>query len=208
MQNTVLSRVVDRSLAGRRDAYARDVERLVAAGLGVMRRTGEIDPPVRHIVTEAGLSNQAFYKHFRSKDELLLAILAGGRRDLVTYLERRMAAAAGPAGRVRAWVEGVLAQARNPKAAEATRPFAVNAARLAAEFPAEVAASASVLQAPLSAALGEAGSGDPDRDAEAIYVLAMGTMERHLVARTRPSDVEVAHLVEFATRGAGVRHDG
>ena len=42
----------------------------------VMRREGNIDPQVRAIVQEAGLSNQAFYRHFASKDALLLAVLA------------------------------------------------------------------------------------------------------------------------------------
>ena len=48
-----------------------------------MRREGSIDPQVRAIVQEAGLSNQAFYRHFSSKDASLLAVLADGQRQLV-----------------------------------------------------------------------------------------------------------------------------
>lgn len=200
MQNDVLDQVVERSLARRRAASTNEVRRLMEAGIAVMRRTGSIDPKVSDIVGHAGLSNQAFYRHFEGKDELLLAIMAEGRRELLSFLERKMAGASDAKRRIRQWVEGVLAQARNPEAAEATRPFAVNAPRLAHQFPEEAAASADALKAPLVAALSAAGSSDPQRDADALYLLAFGAMERHLVAGTKPSDAEVAHLVEFALR--------
>jgi len=75
--------LADRTLAPRRDAYAAEVRRLIDAAFAVMRETGDIDPPVRDIVKAAGLSNQAFYRHFTSKDALLLAVLADGHRQLV-----------------------------------------------------------------------------------------------------------------------------
>lgn len=73
------------------------------------------------IVRAAGLSNQAFYRHFKGKDELLLVLLEDGRERLAATIERRMARASGDAGRVRAWIEAVLAQACDVEAAEATR---------------------------------------------------------------------------------------
>src|SRR5438093_10793479 len=79
-----------RSLAERHDAYVEEVQRLVRAAMAVMCRRGTLDPRVSEIVAEAGLSNQAFYRHFRAKDELLLAVLDDGLRQLVTYLEHRM----------------------------------------------------------------------------------------------------------------------
>ena len=91
---------------------------------------------------EAGLSNQAFYRHFASKDALLLAVLADGQRQLVAYLEPAGRDRVGPdASRCSAGSSGVMAQARNRDAAEATRPFAFNGARLADLFPADLAAS-------------------------------------------------------------------
>jgi len=200
MQNDVLARAIERSLTGRRVVAEEEIQRLMAAGLAVMRRTGDIDAKVGDIVREAGLSNQAFYRHFESKDELLLAIMAEGRRALLAFLERKMATTSDPREKVRRWVEGVLAQARNPKAAEATRPFAVSAPRLAHQFPAEVEVSATALKAPLVGALTGLGSRDPDRDADAVYVLAVGAMDRHLVAGTRPSDADLDHLVGFALK--------
>ena len=196
----VAERVASRTLAGRSEAYAEEVRRLVGAGYTVMRRTGTLEPRVTDIVREAGLSNQAFYRHFRGKDELLVAILDDGRRRLLTYLEHRMAGAEPGAARVRAWVGGVMEQARNRTAADNTRPFALNNARLAHRFPGEVARSQELLMAPLRDAVADAG-GDPQRDADFIYHLTIGCMNDALVARRRPTEDDVAHLEQFVLGG-------
>jgi AcrR family transcriptional regulator len=69
--------LADRTLAERRGAYAVEVRRLIDAAFSVMRESGDIDPPVRDIVKAAGLSNQAFYRHFESKDELIAEWVRG-----------------------------------------------------------------------------------------------------------------------------------
>jgi AcrR family transcriptional regulator len=196
----VTERVASRTLALRSEAYADEVRRLVEAGYTVMRRVGTLDPRVNDIVREAKLSNQAFYRHFRSKDELLVAILDDGRRQLVTYLEHRMASASTTEARVRAWIEGVMEQARNETAAENTRPFAINGARLADRFPEEVARSRELLVRPLREAVAEIG-GDPQRDADAVYHLVIGCMNDALVARRRPPRRDVEHLAAFVLGG-------
>jgi AcrR family transcriptional regulator len=198
----VAEQVATRTLAARQEAYTGEVRRLVDAGYAVLRRTGGLEPRVGDVVREAGLSNQAFYRHFRGKDELLLAILDDGQRQLVGYLEHRLAGAEPGAAQVRAWIEGVLEQARNRSAAENTRPFALGSARLADHFPEEMARSRESLVAPLRAAVTAAG-GDPERDTDAVYQLAMGTMNDALVRRATPSKADVAHVVEFALAGIG-----
>jgi AcrR family transcriptional regulator len=196
----VAERVASRTLSVRSETYADEIRRLVAAGYAVMRRTGTLDPRVHDIVREAGLSNQTFYRHFRGKDELLVAILDDGQRQLLTYLEHRMAGAGPGAARVRAWVGGVMEQARNAAAAENTRPFAINSARLADQFPDEVARSRELLVRPLRGAVAEAG-GDPQRDADAVYHLVIGCMNDSLVARRQPSRGDVDHLEQFVLGG-------
>jgi len=194
--------VAARTLEERAAAYADEVRRLVDAAYAVMRRTESLDPRVSDIVQAAGLSNQAFYRHFRTKDELLVAVLDDGRRRLVETLERRMTKASPGADAVRAWVEGLLEQARNAEAAANTRPFAVNGARLAARYPEATASQREQVIAPLRAAVADAG-GDPGRDADAIYHLAMAATEDAIVRRQPPTRDDVAHLVAFALRGIG-----
>jgi len=145
-------------------------------------------------VRESGLSNQAFYRHFPSKDALLLAVLADGRRRLVSYLARRVQGDGPAPAKVRRWVEGVMEQARNPDAAAATLPFVVNAARLAATFRAEVAQSRAELIATLATAI-------PEPDAELVHDLVMRRMEDALVQRRVPSHREVDRLVSFCLAG-------
>ena len=179
------------------------MRRLLDAAFVVMRRTGSVSPRVSEIVREAGLSNQAFYRHFASKDELLVAVLDDGLQQLVDYLEHVMAKADTPIDRVRRWVEGILAQAVDAQAASSTRPFVVNSLRLRDQFRDEVQRSDERLKAPLRAALAEVAGADAERDTEAIYQLAMGRMHAYLVQRERPS--RPRRRAPGRVRGAGVR---
>jgi AcrR family transcriptional regulator len=186
--------LAEQAFADRQAAYADEVRRLLEAGFAVMGRTENLDPRVSDIVRSSGLSNQAFYRHFRGKDEFFLALLEDGRRRLVETIDRRMARAKDDTGRVRAWIEAVFAQTQDPDAAAATRPFALNGERLAARFPDAAQRSQARLVAPLRPIVG-------DEDAQAIYHLVMGSMHDALVARRVPSPTEVAHVVDFALKG-------
>jgi AcrR family transcriptional regulator len=198
----VEERLADATLAERRGQYAAEVRRLIDAAFAVMRTTGDIDPQVRDIVKAAGLSNQAFYRHFASKDALLLAVLADGQRQLVEYLRARMASSDDAEAQVRLWIEGVLAQARNPDAAEATRPFAINGARLADRYPEDLAATRADLLTTLAPSVKALGG--TDHDAAFVCELALARMNDAIIQRRSPEPVEVRNLVEFCL--AGVLH--
>ena len=131
-------RGVDRTMERRRLTYENEVKRLVDAGFALVQRTGRLEPTVGDIVAEAGLSNQAFYKHFHSKDELLLAMLEEGILLLRSYIEHRVSSGSNPTERVHNWLWGILEQALSEQAAAATRPFVISRARLAERFPTEV----------------------------------------------------------------------
>lgn len=206
--DTLARRAVERALSERHAELAEGMRRIVDATYELVEQTGDVDPPMRRILRHAGLSTQAFYRHFRSKDELMLALLDDGRRRLVAHLERRMQRAASPAARVRAWVEGVMAQGADPRAAGRTRPFVAGEDRLAERFPDEHAASVdqlvSLLVGPVAALAGDgADEGRARRDAEAVYRLTFATLRDHLLARRPPSPEGVEHLVAFVLRATG-----
>ena len=95
---------------------------------------------------------------------------AHGQRQLVEYLQVRVATTADPETQVRRWIEGVLAQARDPAAAEATRPFAINGARLANRYPDDLAATHAELVATLVPSVTR--SAAPTKSAQFVCELA------------------------------------
>jgi len=206
-------RAVERTVADRQAEYAQEMRRIVEATYGLIERTGSLDPSLRDILADTGLSTQAFYRLFRSKDELLLVLLDDGRRRLVDYLAGRMAAVDLPTDKIRVWIEGVLAQASTPRAAERTRPFLANEDRLSELFPVEQRESVDLLVDLLVQPLTDAGPPDapPDasrRDAEAIYRLVFGLLHAHLIQRTRPTSDTVGHTVRFCMQGVGLTAAG
>ena len=209
LTESLAQRSIERSVADRRAAYVEEIEKIVDATYRVIQRSGELDPTLRDILKESGMSTQAFYKHFRSKDELLLLLLDDGRHRLLGYLEHRMDKATGPAGRVRAWVEGVLAQAANAEAAARTRPFLANRDRLAERFPAEQQNSMDLLVDLLAAAIEKlppprnGGKRHARRDAQAIYDVTFGALHAYLTHGKRPASAEVEHLVRFCLNAVG-----
>jgi len=207
MTETLAKRAVDRTADRRRTEYAREMQRIVEATYDHIERTGSLDPSLRDILRSCGLSTQGFYRYFHSKDELMLVLLDDGRRRLVDYLVERMGAVDTPAAEVRAWVEGVLAQAAHARSAARTRPFAANEDRLAEVFPDEQRESVGLLVGLLVGPL-RAGSSrraaEVRDDAEAIYRLVFGVLRVHLILRTRPTPSEVEHVVRFCLRGAGI----
>ena len=197
-------RAVERRVAKRRSDYEHDMARIVEATFELIRRTGTLDPPMRDILAEAGLSTQAFYRYFRSKDELMLALLDEGRRRLVATLVRRMQRVTRPDEQVRAWIEGVLAQAAEP-AAGRTRPWLASERRLSELFPDEQQASVDTLVRLLEnpVALVQGRPSEAHASALLVYRVTFATLQAHLDRGTRPGAAETGALVAFCLRGLG-----
>lgn len=213
LTDAVATRAVERATAARHAQYTAQIDRIVDATLDLIERTGRLDPPLRDVLAATGLSTQAFYRYFQSKDELLLLLLDDGRRKLQSYLDHRIAKARTPFARIETWIEGVLAQAARDDAAARTRPFVVHQARLSEAFPEDHRASIDLLIDQLAALVADlpghasARPADVRRDAEAVYQLTFARLEAHLIRQSRPTPSEIAHLVDFARRGLGETTD-
>lgn len=214
MTEHLAHRAVERTVAGRRAEYEREMARIVESTFTIIERTGTLDPSMRAILAETGLSTQAFYRYFTSKDELMVALLDEGRRRLLASLQRRMLRSTLPADQVRAWVHGVLAQASKAAVAERTRPWVMSEQRLSELFPDEQQASVDLLIGLLDepirrlrgASGGERRNGN-DREetvrsaAVMVYRLTFATLRSHLAAGTKPDATETEDLVGFCIRG-------
>lgn len=190
--------IAQQTLARRGTQYSNEVRRLLDAGLEVMRRSGTASSPrVADIVSVAGLSNDAFYRHFASKEALVAAIIEDGAARLVSYLHHQMAKARTPEGAVRRWVEGVLSQAADEDVAATTRAVLWNGGRisdnLGSNRPSHAAWLATLLREPLA----QLGSIDAGADAMLISHAAVGMLSDCLWQDARPTHAEIDHIVEF-----------
>ena len=205
--STPAIRSIERALEPRYAAYLDEVQRLLQAGRDELRERQCVEPRVADIVRRAGLSNKAFYRHFRSRDELLLAILEQGLRVQFTKLEERMAQAGSALDRIRCWMWEVLGRALDPETAAATRPLLVHQERLLESVGEEVWDCVERLKLPLRAAIaeavesGEIGEADVEGDTEVVFQLAIGWMHGRLITPEPPTWQEAQRVVEFAIRG-------
>ncbi len=162
-----------------------------------MRQNGTTSRPrVSDIVAAAGLSNDAFYRHFASKDALVTAILEDGAERLGGYLAHQMAKERSPEGKVRRWVEGVLSQADKDIAATTLAVLWNGGGAgdgLAAGRHFASAPLASLLREPLR----ELGSQDPELDSSLAAHATRGRLSDFLWQGVTPSKAEVDHIVGF-----------
>src|SRR6202034_3603881 len=96
--------------AKQRAEATREVEAVLDAALRVAEQVSPAAPRVADIVAEAGISNQAFYRYFGGKDDLMRAVYERGIARLHSYLEHQMAKETDPAAQIEAWIRGVLTQ--------------------------------------------------------------------------------------------------
>jgi AcrR family transcriptional regulator len=197
--NDIAGRIAQESLRRRGLDYADEVRRLLDAALEVMQRSGSSTRArVADIVAAAGLSNEAFYRHFPSKDALVAAVFEDGAERLKSYLDHQMAKQRTPRAKVRRWIEGIMAQSA-PKLAEPVLALlhdtAGGSGGYAGGYPAS-ATLAGLLHEPLAGL----GSSDPELDAVLLTHAALGRLTDHLRQRTQPTRAEVDHLVEFCLR--------
>jgi AcrR family transcriptional regulator len=197
--NSVTEGVVRRALARREAESTDEVRRLLDAALDVMRRCGTSSRPrVADIVAAAGLSNDAFYRYFPSKDALVAAILEDGTARLASYLRHQMAKDDDPDAKIRRWVQGVLAQAADEEVAATTLAVMWNGNSLGdgslTGSPSASAPLSVLLREPLAAL----GSTRPELDASLIAHATVGQLSEYLWHRVRPTPAEVDHIVAAA----------
>jgi AcrR family transcriptional regulator len=193
----VVTRIATETATRRRPDYASEVRALLDAALIVIARRGTTSRArVADIVAEAGLSNEAFYRHFPSKDALVAALVEDGAERSAAAVGRRMAEEATPAGKVRRWVEGLMAHAKQSNA-DVTLAVLANSSTLNSSIPAGDPVARIPLAALLHEPLRELGSTTPELDAELLTHALLGRVAGHMWARTRPTDQEEAHLLDL-----------
>jgi AcrR family transcriptional regulator len=197
-------RAIERALARKREKYAAEVDRLIAATFRAMQANDTIDPKVSDILTGAGLSTTAFYRHFPTKDDLLLALLEHAGATTGSYLAHAVARETEPVVRIGAWVRAMFDLIRTDDLVAANRPVLLAHARLVERFPAEIARNTGTLVGPLAdaiaAARGERGrpAADVTTDARLTHRLVYGLITDRAAERRTADPAEVDATVTYA----------
>jgi AcrR family transcriptional regulator len=198
----VATRIAQQTLSRRGTDYADEVRRLLDAALDVMRRGGTVSRArVADIVAAAELSNEAFYRHFASKDALVAALLEDGAERLRRYLAHQMEKERTPEAQVRRWVEGVLSQA-DDHIAETTLAVLYNSGGTADGQ----ASGRHFARGPLAALLHEPfaalGADEPELAASFVAHAVLGTLSDHLWQRTKPTPATTRRIADLCLTAA------
>jgi len=159
-------------------------EILIKAALHILRVKGDAGFTVNDVLGEAGLRTRAFYRHFASKDDLVIAAFAEGAKAEAIRLRRRMAHAAGPVPGVVAWIDARLELGFDQRVAANLRPLSQEAERAHGRFPAHLRLSFDRMLAPLIEQLQQGqlddsfGDLSPAEDALAIHQVVWGVVEQ------------------------------
>jgi len=195
---------VNRALKPMRDDAVRDVEAILDATLKAAELSAPVAPRVADIVALAGTSNQAFYRYFTGKDDLMQAVMARGLRRVHAYLDHRMSKVDDPIMKIELWIRGILTQATHQTAARQGAAVAEIFAGAGGGVDERTSEATMALKDLLIAPLEALGSTSPAFDAAVIREAAMGTMRDHMTAHSSPTPEESDHLVAFCIRGISV----
>jgi AcrR family transcriptional regulator len=100
----------DRPLSpAREEKYRAEKEQIVRAAYELIQRDGSKETSVHDVLHAAGLSTRAFYRHFRSKDELVLEMYRIDCDRVNTTLTAAVAAAPDPLAALEVWIDQNLA---------------------------------------------------------------------------------------------------
>lgn len=193
-----------RSQAGSRGDYDDEVRAIIAATFRVIARTGTVEPTMRDILGEAQLSTPAFYRHFKGKDELLIAIIDHSSGRLMERIAADMDRQSTAPAKIGAWITGIVGQTADRETAVQLRPFALNFERLAERYPAVHHSTMLMMTDPIIQPVMELAGLRRSRareEANVVLRLVVGVMQMHLSEHTRPTRAELDRLTTFVTSG-------
>ncbi len=208
-KDRVVQRSVQRAAASQRDRRSHDViarralrpaTRIVQAALALSHEAETTSFTVQEAIDRADVSLQTFYRHFPSKDDLMLAVIeeevaagADGYRKKALRLDD-------PAARVEAVVKGPFARSERPSYATIPREHLRLLDTRASDVWAADAPYRDLLSEMIHAAqdAGQFSGVDADEEAEMIAVLVLSRFHNLVLGAQRRSFAqEGAHIWAF-----------
>ena len=179
-QNRVLDRSMKRAEEAARARTTGPTTRIVNAAIQLATDSGGMSFTVQELVDRAGVALQTFYRHFGSKDALMLAVVEESVRAERARMEQKAAEAGDPLDRLRIIIMASFRTANRAVDGSLGSTLVREIRRLREDYPDELA----TLIAPYVRLLEEAivdadragliNAEDPARDAELINELVSG----------------------------------
>jgi AcrR family transcriptional regulator len=184
------------------DRETRERRRILRAAAQLIGQQAERQTTIADVLRAAGVNRRIFYRHFRSKDQLVMAMLERAGHIVETGLSKTVAASADPAQALASYVEYVLKIGWDEYRAREGRAFLSPevgmTAGISSALEAVYARHRAILREVLARGLadGSLPRTVPDRDAFAIHAVLI----RYLEVRVRGQlDLEFADVLEAVT---------
>lgn len=172
-------------------------QRLVAAARDLANETGSAAFTVAQLTAQAGLSLKAFYLCFRSKDELLLALLAEDSRIGADVLAELIGARTGVDG-LRAYVFELFDMVTRPDAIGYAGVLVREHRRLTEVHDDELRDALAPLVDLLAYHID---SDDPKRDARTMFTVLLDGIHDIVVGRVADTHELAEYLCRFCSQG-------
>jgi AcrR family transcriptional regulator len=164
---------------------AEEKELLLDSARYLLHESGITGMKIRDVLAHADLGTRAFYRHFASKDDLVLTMFKTAASQEAERLRQRMAPATDPLAAVIAWIDGRLDLAFDRKVSANLHDLTTEAQLRRPESPAELQIALDLMLEPLVEQLhlgqksGIFTNVDPNTDARFIHDITNGVVESH-----------------------------
>jgi AcrR family transcriptional regulator len=199
------ARALQRSLEPARARSVERMERCVRAARDLANETGSGAFTVPDVAARAGLSLKTFYRCFRGKDDLLLALLEDDSRIGADLIRESVAREQAPVARLREYVNALFRLVSLPGAAGYAGVLVHEHRRLTALRPDELRIALAPILDLLTELIGHATQGrgvesSAGRDADTMFTLLLAAIHE-VVARDADPDELASYLWQFCWTG-------
>ena len=190
--------------------YRTEKDAIMRAAYDLILRNEANATSVHDILRETGYSTRTFYRHFRSKDELLVAMYRVDSDRVTETLTAAVADAATPLDALEAWVDQNLAVAYDARRLRHAAVLSSPEATMASGYDEAHAAGMAAHRAPLVEVLrqgkqyGVFPRAEPEADAFAIQAVVGAHVRAKLLGTNEFTRAEARdHTVEVFRRALG-----
>jgi AcrR family transcriptional regulator len=195
----------------RTDKQEQEREAILRAAYRLIGRSAGSTVSVQEILAGAELSTRAFYRHFRSKDELILTMYRTATERFVAELSDVVTDAADTAAALEAWIRHQLSVAYDARRARQSSVLSSAEARSAVGFEQAHQASDNARRAVLADVIRRGRrdgtfplAANPDEDARAVLNVVGGIATARLAGQPVPSWADAtAHTTALFSRAFG-----